>query len=70
MPCAILHAQVVRDVWVQTPVLFLDWKRCQAFREHGAIALESRVVDFLFYTSYERPLGISDIQQAKRVSKR
>ena len=55
LPCAMLHAQVIiRDVWVQSPVLSLDWNRCQAFREHGVIALESKAVDSLFYTSYER----------------
>ena len=55
LPCAMLHAQVIRDVLVQSPVLFLHWKRCQAFRKHGAIALESTVIDFLFYTSNETP---------------
>ena len=50
-------------------VLFLDWKPSHTIREHGAMALESRVVDFLFYTSNERLLH-KRYRASKGVSKR
>ena len=65
LPCAMLHAHIIRDVWLQSPVLFLDWKRCQAFREHGAMALESKAVDFPFLYFLQTPPCISDIEQIK-----
>ena len=66
--CHVLCCILMLFVTFGYRVLFfsLDWKRCQAFREHGAIALESRAVDFLVLYFLRTAPCISDIEQAKK----